>query len=437
MKRRDFLKLTGAGATAAAVSGCATNPVTGKSQFMLISEAQERQIDLENAPHQISTDFGAYEDPVVNNYLVTLGSSLIPHSHRPHLPYSFTPTRSVAVNAYTFPAGTVAVNRGLLLNLRDEAELAAVLGHELGHVSARHSGARMSKGMLINVAVASAAAYLEHEGHETSAMVTAGLGGVGGAMLLASYSRENEFQADSLGIGYAAAIGQNPTGMATTMQLFSELSQSEPSIVEILFSTHPQSKDRVLAAQEQATTQFGNLCNADRNRDRYMDATATIRRDADAIRLIQKAYQAMAKDDAQTAKSLLEQALKKAPDDYTALVLMSKVYHAIGDQTNAYAYAKRASTIDPDEGQAVHMLGMTLLEGGRPSAALHAFTRYTQMLPGNPNPVYLQGLCNERMGNRKAAAQYYLAYRNIVGYGELRQKADQRLLEWGVLQPVQ
>lgn len=103
----------------------------------------------------------------------------------------------------------------------------------------------------------------------------------------------------------------------------------------------------------------------------------------------------------------------------------------------ALKYAKLAAQVDPQEGQAAQMQAVALLESGRPAEALMAFTRYNPLLPGTPDPTYFKGLCYELMGNKRAAAQHYLAYRNAVHSGEFRKRADQRLLKWGVLQPVQ
>ena len=128
------------------ITGCATNPVTGKRQLMIISEDQEIAVDKENSPHQFSTDYGALQDKTLNEYIDRAGKRIAARTHRPDMPYSFRGVNATYINAYAFPGGSIACTRGILLALDNEAELAGLLGHELGHVNARHTGARMSKG---------------------------------------------------------------------------------------------------------------------------------------------------------------------------------------------------------------------------------------------------------------------------------------------------
>ena len=146
--RRDFMKLTGVTAAGLAL-GCAVNPVTGQSQLMLVSEDQEIQLDRQSSPFQLSADYGLVRDSALSTYVSGVGMRLAGLTHRPHMPYNFRTVNAVYVNAYAFPGGTIAVTRGILLKLRSEAELAALLGHELGHVNARHTAQQASRGMIV------------------------------------------------------------------------------------------------------------------------------------------------------------------------------------------------------------------------------------------------------------------------------------------------
>ena len=152
--RRDFLWLSSMTAAGLMV-GCATNPVTGKSQFMLISEDDEIKLDKQNSIIQFSADFGPVQDQNLNDYINRTGKNLAKQTHRPHLPYSFRGVNATYVNAYAFPGGSIAATRGILLALDNEAELAALLGHELGHVNARHTAQQMSKNVLTQAVVGS------------------------------------------------------------------------------------------------------------------------------------------------------------------------------------------------------------------------------------------------------------------------------------------
>ena len=147
LTRRQFMWLTGI-AAAGAAAGCATNPVTGSTQFMTVSEEEEIQIDRQYSPMQFSDDYGPVQDTALNAYVNGIGRALAARTHRPNMPYSFRVVNATYINAYAFPGGSIACTRGILLKLDDEAELAALLGHEIGHVNARHTTSAMSKGML-------------------------------------------------------------------------------------------------------------------------------------------------------------------------------------------------------------------------------------------------------------------------------------------------
>ena len=152
LTRRRFIALTGMAAAGAAV-GCATNPVTGRSQFMTMSEQEEIQIDRQHAADQFSNDYGPVQDAALNAYVNGVGQALGRVTHRPNMPYSFRVVNATYVNAYAFPGGSIACTRGILVMLEDEAELAALLGHEEGHVNMRHTAQQMSKSQVSSILV--------------------------------------------------------------------------------------------------------------------------------------------------------------------------------------------------------------------------------------------------------------------------------------------
>ena len=131
--RRDFIRLV-ALSGAGILAGCAVNPVTGRQQLMLVSEDQEIALDRQHSPHQFSSDYGAIQDGSLNAYVDQTGKRLASKSHRSHMPYSFRVVNANYVNAYAFPGGSIACTRGIVLSLDNEAQLAALLGHELGQV---------------------------------------------------------------------------------------------------------------------------------------------------------------------------------------------------------------------------------------------------------------------------------------------------------------
>ena len=213
--RRQVLWLFGAGVVGG-LSGCASSPVGGGSILVGMSEDEEKAVDRKVAPQQFSQDLGALQDPAINRYVSEVGQRLDDKVHRPQMPYSYRVLNANYVNAYTFPGGAMGVTRGILVELDNEAELAALLGHELGHVNARHAAQRQGQAMVAQVAVAGASIVASTS--EWGGLVAIG-SQLGASVLLSSYSRDNEREADALGQEYMVRAGYPAKGMVGLQQL--------------------------------------------------------------------------------------------------------------------------------------------------------------------------------------------------------------------------
>lgn len=436
LSRRDFIKISAAAGAGATLSGCATNPVTGESQFMLISEAGEINLDQQNSPHQLSADYGTVQDNALNRYLNDLGSHMAAKTHRPNMPYSFHAVNAAYVNAYAFPGGSIAFTRGILLSMESEDELAAVMGHELGHVNARHTASRMSTGMLVNAMVAGVTIYMELE-HEEYAGLAAGLGGIGAGLLLARYSRKDERQADSLGMQYMTDSGYNPRGMVDMMDMLRSLHDRQPTVIERMFSSHPMSQERYDTAVQETQTNYAGFTDRKYRKEKYMDLTAGIRKLRPTIEALQRGDQYLYKGKPQQALQQYKAAVDKGPRDYCALLMTANCCMALNRKDEARQYAERAKAVYPEEPQAHHVLGMVSLHGNRFGEAHQHFESYKGMLPGNPNTLFYNGLALEGMGRKEASAQEYAQYLQTVQQGDAAQHAYTRLVDWGYVQPAQ
>jgi predicted Zn-dependent protease len=435
MTRRHFLWLM-AMTSGGVVTGCATNPVTGKQQFMLISEDQEIAIDKENSPHQFSADYGPLQDKALNDYINSTGKNMGARTHRPTMPYSFRGVNATYVNAYAFPGGSIACTRGVLLALDDEAELAALLGHELGHVNARHTGARMSKGILTQAAVAMAGVAVA-VGTDSSALggLTAGAGSIAAGALLAKYSRDDERQADALGMEYMVRSNYSTKGMVGLMDMLRSLSKRKPNAIEMMFATHPMSDERYKTAVETSTKKYESARNFPLYRERYMDHTAKLRAIKGAIEEMQNGEKAMGKKDYPTAEGHFRKALRETPEDYAGLCMMSKCLMAQKKYGEARRYADKAKQIYPEEAQAHNLAGISKLVKGDFGHAYEDFNSYERLLPGNPNTVFLEAYSLEGMGRKRDAANEYYRYLNTVNQGDQARYAYGRLVEWGYIKP--
>jgi len=233
-----------------ALTGCSTNPATGQQSFTaFMSPEQERQVGREQDP-QIKQEFGgAYNDAELAAYVSRIGNKLAATSEMPDLDFTFTVLNTPDINAFALPGGYVYVTRGLIALAENEAELAGVIAHEIGHVTARHSAERYSRGTAIGLG----ATIL---GVLTDSKAIADLAGLGSQLYLKSYSREQEFQADTLGVRYLSRAGYETGAMASFLQKLGKASQLQAEIAGAnhdpdaidLMATHPRTVDRVQKA---------------------------------------------------------------------------------------------------------------------------------------------------------------------------------------------
>lgn len=229
----------------AIAAACATNPATGKKQLMLMSEGQEIQLGKES-DQQVREEMGVYNDAELQKYIASVGARLSKAAHRPGLPWTYTVVDASAVNAFALPGGFIYVTRGIMPFLRDEAELAAVLGHETGHVDARHSASQYSTQTALGGALAI--------GSVLSSRVGSVAGPASQALQLAflKNSRDDELEADRLGVGYTSTNGWTPEGMPGLLGTLGRLDQASGSSRGIpnWALTHPPAADRVAKVQE-------------------------------------------------------------------------------------------------------------------------------------------------------------------------------------------
>jgi beta-barrel assembly-enhancing protease len=428
LTRRDAMWLFGAAAGASAVSGCARSPVSGERILVGMSEQQEREVDQQVAPHQFSQDMGAIQDEVVNRYVAGLGDRMDDRTHRPGMPYSYRVLNANYINAYTFPGGAMGVTRGIMTELGSEAELAALLGHEQGHVNARHAAQRQGQAMLAQAAVATVAvAASDSRWGVVGALATQ----VGASALLASYSRDNEREADALGQEYMVRAGYPANGMTELHGLLLREAREQPSLLETMFSSHPMSSERQATAQRLAETQYAASLSANPQRERFMDSTASLRRLKPTIDACKVGEAAMARKKLPEAQAAFEQAIARTPQDYPANLLMARVLQAQGRRGDALRYAETARTVYPREAQAPKLIGALQLENRNPAAAFQAFDAFDKLLPGDPGVLFLKGVSLEGMGQERRAAEHFAAFVRAGGEGKPAEYSVSRLKAWG------
>ena len=218
--------------------GCSTNPATGRSQLTLVSEAQEQQIGLQNA-EQVAQAMPAYDDPALSAYVDGIGQTLAARSERPGLPWQFTVVDDTAINAFALPGGYIYVTRGILAWFNSEAELATVLGHEIGHVTGRHSVERLSRTQLAQLGLG-VGGLVYSPIADFSGLISQGLG-----VLFLKYSRDDEREADMLGLRYMSREGYDPESAVRVFEMLgAQRNAGERDGTPNWLATHPTPEDR-------------------------------------------------------------------------------------------------------------------------------------------------------------------------------------------------
>ncbi|MGV3527815.1 MAG: M48 family metalloprotease [Flavisolibacter sp.] len=262
---KNFLFLCCFSATILGINSCATNPVTGKSQMVLMSEEQEIQMGKEADP-QIIQQFGLYNDQALQTYIDQLGQQLVKVSHRPNIEYHFRVLNSDVVNAFAVPGGYVYFTRGIMGYLNDEAEFAGVLGHEIGHITARHTVAQQRNAMLGQIGILAGMVLSPTIAQFGEALSQ------GYSLLLLKYGRDAERQSDDLGVEYSSKLGYDAQRMADFFQVLEKMGEDSGQELPTFLSTHPNPGDRYNTVKKKAAEmkQQLNITNPKVNRDTYL-----------------------------------------------------------------------------------------------------------------------------------------------------------------------
>jgi predicted Zn-dependent protease len=247
------------------IDGCAVNPVSGKKQLVLMSESQELAMGKEADP-QIIQQMGLYDNKDLQDFINVKGKQMAAISHRPNLEYQFRIVDSDVLNAFAVPGGYVYFTRGIMAYFNNEAEFAGVLGHEIGHIAARHSVEQQTNAMLGQLGIITTMIISPKLG-QFAEQASQGLG-----LLMLKFGRDAEREADKLGVEYSSKINYDAHQMADFFHTLERTSTAEGEAIPDFLSTHPNPGDRNIAVEKLATewSQKLNLKNPSVNRDSYL-----------------------------------------------------------------------------------------------------------------------------------------------------------------------
>ncbi len=246
-------------------NSCATNPVTGKKDIVLMSEEQEIALGAQTDPAVVA-QFGLYEDKALQQFIQQKGQAMAAVSHRPELKYEFKIVDSPVINAFALPGGYVYFTRGIMAHFNNEAQFAGVLGHEIGHITARHSVQQQSKSTLAQIGLV-AGMVLSPQLAQLGNELSQGLG-----LLFLKFGRDDERESDELGVEYSTKIGYDASEMADFFLTLQRQQEGSGSAIPNFLSTHPNPADRYERVHELAAAwkKKENLTTAKVERNSYL-----------------------------------------------------------------------------------------------------------------------------------------------------------------------
>jgi predicted Zn-dependent protease len=454
---------------------CAVNPVTGQKELMLINEKQEIELGESSAP-SLKWEFGGeYHDDELKVYLGGIVNDLWRNSERPHLPMQFYIQNTSVPNAFALP-GYVAITRGLLSEMENEAQFAAVMGHEAGHVMARHSAQRLSRMQLQQLGLAVGSAALEGtEGADTLLKI----GAAGSSLLLLKFDRGQEIQSDRLGARYMSELGYDPNEAISAHKVLESSvdnylqrlgkARGEDSLVSNLLSTHPRTSVRLDEIQEMINELPPYRVKGDgKFVKRFQKATRKIKDVNKIYHIYDRAEILYNEEKYSESEKKLSEAIGKDSDQAPFYNLLGLIKLRQKKYEEAAVSYKKALSIASDYQPSIYGIGLVSFLQDRYRPAIKRFEKSLKLFPGHapthfalgkshymlkeyseaipylksfaraapqhPEIHGLLGICYDNRGEIEPASIQYLYQLRVAPDTELGRHAKKRLRELGVLQ---
>ncbi|MFZ2541322.1 MAG: M48 family metalloprotease [Gallionella sp.] len=383
------------------LAGCGTNPVTNKRELQFISESQEVSIGQNNYAPARQQQGGDYIiDPELTAYVQSVGNKLAAASDR-QLPYEFVVLNDSVPNAWAMPGGKIAFNRGLLYELNSEAELAAVLSHEIVHAAARHGAQSMEQGMLLQGVVMATGIAAQDKKY---ANLVVGGAQLSSKLIATKFGRDDESEADLYGMRYMKKAGYDPRAAVTLQETFLRLSKDQKSsFIEGLFSSHPPSDERV-AANKATLSALGE--GGVWGKEIYAQKVGKLKATQAAYKAYDDGVKALAKGEASQAAVFARQAVAAEPREARFQELLGDIAMKQSHGKEALDYYERAIKMQPDYFRPYVQSGIALNNLGRQAEAEPLLKRGNELLP-TATSYYLLGQITENRGDVDSALQHY------------------------------
>ncbi len=392
------------------LNACGINPVTGKNELQFVSEARELEIGRTQYAPARQSQGGDFEVlPEISAYVNEVGQKLAVVSDRP-LPYEFVVLNSSVPNAWALPGGKIAINRGLLTALDNEAELAAVLGHEIVHAAARHGAKSQERGTLLQVGmVAAQIGVAMSDANATAGNLIVQGAGLGAALTATKYGRDAELESDHYGMIYMQRAGYNPQGAVSLQEKFvklSEASKGNQNWLEGLFASHPPSPERV-ALNKVTLAELGNP-GGELGKDRYAAHLAPLRAIEPAYDKADKAQTLARKDDLGAARKLAAEAARLVPAEGRFPQLQGDIALAQKDPALALKFYQKSIALDDHYFASYLGAGTAQYKLKTGDRGRDYLEQSNKLLPTAPAYYYLGAIARDN-GNRQKALEYFKA----------------------------
>ena len=387
------------------LSACGTNPVTKKKEFQFVSESQEISIGKQNYSPARQSQGGDYViDPELTAYVQSVGNRLAKVSDRPELPYEFVVLNDSVPNAWAMPGGKIAFNRGLLYELHSEAELAAVLGHEITHAAARHGAKSMERGIFMQGAMIAVGIASQNSNYGN---MLVGASQLGAQLATSKYGRDAENEADHYGMDYMKKAGYDPSAAVTLQETFVRLSQGKQSnFIEGLFASHPPSQERV-DLNKSSLTRLGT--GGDWGKEIYAEKVAKLKATQPAYKAYDEGVKALGKNDTATALADAKKAIAIEPREARFQELLGDIEMQKKKPQDAISFYAKAIQLQPDYFKPHIQTGVALFNLGRKAEAEPYLKRANQLLPTAPGHALLGQIAEERGDIDGALLHYQVA----------------------------
>ncbi|MGC9080086.1 beta-barrel assembly-enhancing protease [Sulfurihydrogenibium sp.] len=379
---------------------CATvqDPLTGKPTLTLLSTEQEIQIGQKVVPEAINQNGGLYPDQEVQSYIRNLGYKIAAHSPR-KVDYQFYLVNSKEINAFALPGGPVFVNRGLILILDNESELAGVMAHEIGHITARHHARFLEKTYGMNLLLNILAVATSNSQYQ---QVILQLAQVSAGLLQLKYSRDQENEADALGVRFAYEAGYDPRGLITTFEKFKAMEKvNAPSWL----LTHPLPEDRIKNVAYLIQTKYPEKLLLKKDSEEFQRIKKKLMSTVASYEAVENAKENIKNRNFSVALTNLNKAISIFPNNNEAYTYRALTYYNLKEYQKAYLDALKAYNIDKSYFLPRLILGASLVKLNNYREAIAVLEDARKLIDSNPDLYYFLGVSYQELGNRQLAAE--------------------------------